>query len=101
MISLPSKIGEIFDLKGHMMHFDSIHTSERETMVIRITTHPDKDIVHPIGHPKAQHLAIEIDGLFTIGDLQSHMTKLTRLNCSHPIVRTHLCHSTNQLDNIA
>ena len=101
MFSLSCQVREIGHFEGKMMHLDGACLCEGQTVMIRITAHPQEDIVDPVGDTEPQHLAIELRTAFAIIHKQCDMAKLTWLYRTRTVGWSNLGHTSDQFYDIA
>ena len=68
----------VLNLKGNMMQHWCIAANEVDRMVIHAAAHEREVIAHPIRHPEAEYIAIEVRQFLYILDALSHMTEFQR-----------------------
>src|SRR5438874_6781245 len=60
MFGLSCQVGEVHHLESKMMHLHETCLCECQSMMIRVATHPEEDVVYPVRNAETEYLAVEL-----------------------------------------
>src|SRR5215468_163137 len=76
------QVAPVPQLKGDVVHPHLLGIKQVDRVVVRPTAQEREDVAEPIGHPKAEHIAIEVRNLLHIDAIEGDVTELERRNAA-------------------